>query len=448
MFLPTSLSELSELIELIPLIISVFILVGAVLLTFKTRFIQIRAIPQMMRLLFKNVFKKKKSISKDDEEETIEAHKALFTAMSTSIGIANIVSPVIAIKLGGPGALVGFMLATLFGSASTFTEVTFALKYRVKNPDGTISGGPMQYLKRILSPAFAKMYAYGGFVILVIWSGTQANNLADLLKPRGIPTYLTGIVLSITVSYILLGGIKKIGDISAKLVPAMFLLYVGATTWIIMQNIDKLPGVLNLIFSSAFSPKALTGAGLGYGILSTFRYGLANGFFANESGLGTATIPHSMSESKKPVNQGILSMVSVYSNGILCLLSGLVVLVTGTWMDPNIPIGINIIVKSFSIYFSSIGIIILMISAFLFAFGTILGNSYNGSQCYLFSTKNKGLKYYNVLIAVVVFLGCIFDVEFLAKIKDFFLIPIAIPNIIGIVMLAFKKRKLLKTQDD
>ncbi len=425
------------------LFVSVFILLGGIILTFKTRFVQFRTIPEMFKLLFGNILKKKKQINK---HETITARKALFTAMSTSIGLGNIAAPIIAIKLGGPGALLGFMLAAIFGSASTFTEVTFALKYRKKNPDGTISGGPMQYIKEALPAFFSSVYAYAGFIMLTAWSGFQTNQLADLLQLRGVPTYLTGIVLAIFISYVLTGGIKRIGNLSARIVPFMFLLYSTAALWIIISNIEKLPYVINLIFRSAFTTKAIAGAAVGYGLHQALRFGLARGFFANESGLGTATIPHSMSESQTPISQGILSMVSVYSNGILCLLTGLVVLLTGTWTstEAGLGIGINIVAKSFAIYFSTIGIVVLTISALLFAFGTIVGNSYNGSQCFLYATKNRWLKYYHVLIALVIFIGAISNTKVLTYVMDLFYIPIAIPNIIGIIILAFKNKELLR----
>ncbi|MFC1894537.1 alanine/glycine:cation symporter family protein [Candidatus Dependentiae bacterium] len=434
-----------KFIELLPLSICLFMLLGSIILTIKTRFIQFRAIPKMFKLLFQNIFKKK---DKQKNNETIENYKALFTAMSTSIGIGNIVHPIIAIKLGGPGALLGFVLASIFGSASTFTEVTCALKYRKHNTDGTISGGPMQYIKKALSPTFAMIYAIAGFTTLLIWSGNQANALSDLLQIRGIPSYITGIILSVVIIYILLGGIKRVANLSTSLVPLMFILYCGATLWIIFNNIEKIPDVINLIFVSAFKPKAIFGASVGYGLQSTLRWGLAKGFFANESGLGFPTIPHSMAKTKTPINQGILSMISVYTNGLLCLLSGLVVLLTDTWLDPSLGKGINILAKSLTIYFSTAGIIILSFSALLFAFGSIVGNSYNGSQCYLYTTKNRYLKTYYVLIATMVFLGAIVDVEFLAKITDFCLIPLAIPNIVAILILAFKKDNILKVNND
>ncbi len=432
----------NKFFEITMLTISLFMLLGGIILTFKTRFVQFRTLPKMFKLLFGNFFRKKKN---KNNTETIAANKALFTAMSTSIGLGNIASPIIAIKLGGPGALVGFLLAALFGSATTFTEVTLALKYRKKNPDGTISGGPMQYIKEALPAVFSSIYAYAGFVMLTAWSGFQTNTLADLLQPRGIPNYVTGIVVALIISYLLVGGIKRIGDFSAKLVPTMFTLYCIATLSIILLNINKLPFIINLIFTSAFTTKALTGAGVGYGLHQALRWGLTRGFFANESGLGTATIPHSMSDTKTPVDQGVLSMVSVYSNVLLCLLSGLVVLVTGTWLSTESGIGINVIAESFTMYFSTIGIAVLMISALLFAFGTILGNSYNGSQCFLYATKNRWLKFYHILIPSVIIISAIIEIETLVTILDLFYLPIAIPNIIGILILAFKRKDLLET---
>lgn len=431
-----------QLSEFIPLAISIFVLLGTIILTIKTNFIQFRTIPQMFKF-FLNKNLKNKTDGKN--LETIEARKALFTAMSTSIGIGNIVAPIIAIKLGGPGALLGFILVTLFGGAATFAEVTFALKFRKKNPDGTISGGPMQYLKEVLPSILVLTYACATFVTLIVWSGNQSNALADLLEPYNIPKYLTGILLAIAISYILIGGIKRVGNLSAKLVPLMFILYSGSTLWIILRNAYKLPEVFYLIFKSAFTPQALIGGTVGYGIQSAFRWGLAKGFFTNESGLGMASIPHSMAETHSPVNQGILSIIAVYTNGFLCLLSGLTVLVTETWKDPDLGIGINILVKSFRMYFPSIGIFILIFSAFLFALGTIVGNSYNGGQCFLYVTKNRWLNNYNILIALIIFWGAISNVEALARITDFFLVPVAIPNIIGIVMLAFKRSDILKT---
>jgi alanine or glycine:cation symporter, AGCS family len=411
-----------------------FILFGAIILSIKTRFIQFRAIPKMIKIIFER--KKNKSC-----DNTISMKKALLTAMSSSIGIGNIVSPVIAIKLGGPGALIGFILATIFGSAATYTEVTFALKNRSRNKDGSINGGAMPYIKKALSEKWAKIYAGSALLVLTVWASNQANALADLLQAHSVPKYLTGILLAVSVSYILLGGVKRVGEISAKLVPTMLVLYLSAISWIIFNNIENIGLAMSLIFKSAFTPKAIFGAGTGYGIHTALRWGLAKGYFSNISGLGMSTIPHSMSATNNPINQGIISMAAVYMNGIICFLTGLAVLLTQGWLDASSGIGINVIAKIFTNYFSSIGMIAIAFSAFLFSFGTIVGEGFMGSHCFTYNFKQKYLKYYNLVMALLIFLGSISDVKFLAQITDIFLLPLALPNIISIILLAFRNEK-------
>ncbi|MFC1894536.1 alanine/glycine:cation symporter family protein [Candidatus Dependentiae bacterium] len=430
-----------HLSEIIPLAIAGFILLCSVFFTFKTRFIQFRTIPLMLSILWKSIFAKK---SKSDNTQTIAPYKSLFTAMSTVIGIGNMVAPIIAIKLGGPGALLGFLIVTLFAGAVTFIEVTFVVNFRRKNADGSITGGPMPYIEKALSPFFANLYAVAGLTTVIIYNGAQTNILADLLQANGIPSYVTGIIIAIIILYILIGGIKRIGNFSAKIVPLMFLIYCSAGFWIIGNNLSKLPSVINMIFRSAFTPKAIFGAGVGYTILSALRWGLAKGFYTNEAGLGIGTFPHSMTKSNSPTTQGVLAMLSVYSNGLMCIMSGLMVLLTGTWQDPNLGIGINILAKTFSIYFPTIGIFILLICSLLFALGTILGNSYNGSQCLLYVTKRHGIKFYYVAIALVILISSVLEVELVAKIVDFVLIPLAILNLTAIFKLLPTEKGLLK----
>ncbi len=420
----------------------VLILVCSIIITFKTRFVQIRMLPRMFRLLGKSLFGKKTAEGKGD---SIQSHKALFTAMSTTLGIGNIVGPAIAIRLGGPGAMLGFLIAIFFGAATTFAEVTFSMNYRKQFSDGTFAGGPMQYLKDEISPYLASIYAYAGALLLVVWSSNQSNTLADILETYSISKYLTGLVISGLVTFYLIGGIKKIGNIASKIVPFMFCLYCSASLWVILCNFSRIPAVFQLMFQSAFSIQGLTGAAVGLTVQRMLRWGLARGIQASESGLGTATIPHSKSKTKVAVEQGILSMVSIYSVGFISLLSGLVILLTGTWQDASVGLGINMLAKSFSMYFPQTALI-LAVTSFLFAYGTILGNAFNGSQCYLYATKNRWINYYYVLIAIVVFCGCIIDVELIWTITDFFIIIPAFANLIGLLILVFRKSELLKVK--
>ncbi len=411
-------------------------LFASIVISFKTRFIQIRALPLMMHGLLGEESKKEGS-------GTILPRHALYTAMSTTIGTASIVSPILAIRLGGPGALFGFLLTTLFGSASIFAEVTFAVSHRKKLADGTIMGGPMQYLKDEFHPFMAQWYAFFGLILFTIWSGWQVNVLADMLEIYRVPPYVTGISLALVTTYVLIGGIKRIGHLSAKIVPFMFFLYTLAALWVIIYHIADLPAMIRLIIMSAFSQKAITGGAAAGGVYHALRWGLLKGFQANESGFGTSTIPHSMAETESATAQGILAMAATYAHGFICLLSGLVTLLTGTWNDPNLKFGINIATQAFYMHFSYVGPLVLMISVFLFAFGTILGNSYNGSQCFSYLTNNTHIIRYYIVIGFFIFFGALADVEFLWNLTDFFAILIAIPHIIGILILSFKRSDLL-----
>lgn len=425
--------ETSEKVLFIPFLILLF---GSIILSFKTRFIQIRAIPMMLKQLFGNLFEKKDA----KDPHTINANKALFTAMATTLGIGAMIGPIIAIRFGGPGALLGFMLATIFGGASTYTEVTLALKHRKRLPDGKISGGPMHYIKDCISPWVATVFAVLSFILIASWESNQSNTIATLLEPYNIPAYLSGLIVSILVLICLLGGIKRVSNVSEKLVPFMFCLYSAAGLWILFCNAGKLPAVIKLIFVSAFSAKALGGAAIGAGLFKALRWGLAKGFYSNESGVGTAPIPHSMSETTNAEQQGILSIISVYSNGFLCLLTGLIILVTGVWQSPGASFDINLLLKAFSIYFPTVGPIILLVSALLFAFTTVLGNGFNGSQCFLYATKNRWLYWYFGLIALLIFVGAIAEISVVWAVTDFFMVPVALINVVSIIVISYKTR--------
>lgn len=432
------------------------VLLVSFVLTIKLRFIQIRMIPIMLRLLFKGIFKKDKTIQ--DSNVAIPSYKALFTAMSTTIGIGNIVGPAVAVRLGGPGALVGFLIALFLGAATTFAEVSFALMYRKQNADGSFSGGPMHYIKEMLGSVWAAGYAVTGSLLLAVWCGNQSNTLGDIvamncvsLNGACLPFTLsikgvTGLILAAIVVYYLFSGIKRIGDFSTHIIPAMFFVYCGACLVVFFVHWSQLPAALMLILKSAFTQHALTGAAAGFSIQQLLRWGLAKGIHAGEAGIGTATIPHSQSTAKDPVEQGIISMVSLYSVAIVCFMSGLVTVVSGVWNNPAVPIGIPMIAVPFqnSFPFSSV---ILALSAFLFAIGTVLGNGFNGGHCFGYLTKNRWMKWYYLAIGLVVFMGSIVSVEFIWSITDFFIVPVALINLIAVGKLVFKyPEKLLPSR--
>ena len=418
----------------------ILMLTVSLILTIKTRFVQFRKLPQMFSLFLNR---------KKGRDGTICSRRALFTAMSTTLGLSTMVAPVIAIRLGGPGAVMGFFLATVLGAAVSYTEVSFALAYREKK-EGKIHGGPMQDLQKAISPFMAKWYAFFCGILMMVWSAAQSNQLAQLLSAKHvclvyIPTWITGSVLAIFVLIILIGGIKRIASWSAKLVPTMFLLYVGAALFIIALNIGKLPSIFHLIWSSCFHPQSFGSGIVIGGLLSAFRWGILKGLHGNEAGIGTQTIPHSMAEVDEATDQGILSMASTYCAGVILILSSFVALITMTWMDPELNLGIEMVAVSFFNYFSYAGLVIVSISALLFAFGTILGNSYNGSQCFLYLSKNHGIVFYYLLTAALIFWGAIAGVKSLWGNIDFVLALVMVPHILSILWLSFRKQESLST---
>lgn len=421
--------------------LSIFILAGSVFISFKTGFIQLRFLPKLLRSL---------RASKQDQKEsshTIPPFKALFTAMSTTLGIGTIVGPIIAIRWGGPGALLGFILTAFFGSAATYLEVALSVKHRQRLPSGQILGGPMQYLKHIISPGAAKWYAIFGCILMSAWSATQANQLVSilaspLLGKYNIPSLLSGALISITIFVILMGGIKRISSISSKLIPPMFIIYMVSICFILFSNIDKFGTVFRTIFQSALSPYAMASGALVGGVISALRWGVFKGTYATEAGVGTQAIPHSMAETNDPHMQGILAMFSTFTAGFVSFLSGFVALITDTWQDPGLPLGISMVAASFKIYFSYIGVAMVLVITFLFAFGTILGNSYNGSQCFLYLTAPKKIKYYYAGTALTIFLGSLLETKTIWSLIDFGLIFLVVPHMAALILSTYKQPRV------
>lgn len=434
--------SLESLTTMVLFISCVLILAGSVYLSIRLRFVQIRFLPSLFKSLFL-------SLRKDQQKttHTIPPHRALFTAMSTTLGISTIVGPVIAIRLGGPGALVGFLLTSFFGGAAVYTEVNLALQHRKSLSNGKIMGGPMQYLSALVSPKLAKWYALGCLLLMTVWSGAQANQLAAILDSPfvgsyRIPTTVSGVLIATFILITLMGGIKRIGSLSAKLVPLMFFLYIGSSLWILGMNAGQISTVLGEIVSNFFSPQALiSGTAVG-GIVSALRWGIFKGVQCCEAGIGTQTIPHSMAETGDAETQATLAMLSTYSAGIVAFLSGLVALVTGTWKDPTLSLGVNMVIASFEQYFSVFGTAIVIISTFLFGFGTILGNAFNGSQCYGYLLNNKKQRYYWLVTAFIILLGAISEVTTFWSLIDLVLAAMAVPHIATLV---YATRKTLVT---
>lgn len=412
-------------------------------LTIKTGFVQFRCLPNLIKLFLVKEGK--------EGEGTISSRRALLTAMSTTIGISTIVAPAIAIRLGGPGAVFGFIIATVLGAATSYAEVTFALQYR-KQKNGKVAGGPMQYLHDVFSPWLAKWYALFCGILMLVWSSAQANQVAELFHSSlmgeyAVPKWITGVLLAISVCIMLVGGIKWIASLSVRLVPMMFCVYVGTSLWIICLNLDKLPSIFSLIMHSCWQPQALGGGMVVGGLLSTLRWGALKALQGNEAGVGTQTFPHSTAETRSPRDQGILAMASTYGAGFVLLISSLTTLISGTWMNPQYSLGIDMVVGTYNQYFSYIGGIIVAVSALLFAFGTVLGNSYNGSQCFLYLTKGQSIILYYLMTCVMIVVGSIGSVQTVWSYIDIVLVLVLVPHVLAVFWMSRKEKEvLLQTQ--
>jgi AGCS family alanine or glycine:cation symporter len=408
----------------------------ACILTLKTKFLQIRGLPKFLSLITQGIAHKNQKGT-----DTINPFHALFTAMGTTIGMGNIVGPSLAIMLGGPGALFWLVCYIFLGSVTKFAEVTFAIATRIVEKDGHVIGGPMEYL-RMVSPILAGWYALVMVLLFAGWSGLQSNTLAHIFAQEGIPHWITGLVLAISVFIILNGGAKRIGATASKLVPLMFVFYVLFAFMILCRDMQALYKAVLLVIHSIFSPAAAVGGFFGVTLFKSMRYGIYKGIFITESGLGTAAIPHAVADVKRSTDQGILAMGSTLAEIFLAILSGLLVLVTGIWMQGEFRS--TLVYEVFKLHAPTFARFILMFSIVLFVFTTVIGNSFNGIQTFASFAGYRWGKVYVIFSLLIVFVGSLVSMPLIWEIMDTLLALVAIPHLIGLVMLSFKRSDLLR----
>ena len=416
----------------------VLFLGSGIILTLKTRFVQIRAFPRLLTLLKKGV----KQHHQVKNEKTINPFQAVFAAMATTIGMGNIVGPSIAIMTGGPGALFWLIAYSFFGSVTKFTEVLFAVNMRTRLQDGTIIGGPTQYLKNV-NVWLAHWYAALTLFMFSGWSGMQANTLANIFSMESVPRVVTGMILALFTFIVLIGGIKRIGSLASKLVPLMFVLYVGFALSILLSDIPALLSAISLVFKSAFTYQAAAGGFLGATLLSAMRIGVNRNMHITEAGLGSSSIAHSMTDADKAPDQAVLAMFSIICDTTIAFLSGLLVLATGVWLTTS-SFSTTLMYEIFKNYSPGLGKWVLLLCITLFVVTTVIGNSFNASQSYASFFKERGMKWFYALLALIIFGGSLMHVELVWKMMDVIQLLVAIPHIIGLLVLAFRYGKILK----
>jgi len=399
--------------------------------------IGLRAMPWLrIPYAFKQLWQGRKF---DDRQGEISPYQALMTALSATIGTGNIAGVATAIYLGGPGAIFWMWVIALFGMATKYAEAVLAVKYRETDELGQYVGGPMYYIKNGLGQQWNWLGIFFAFFGMIAAFGignmVQSNSVADELHASlHVPNTVTGIVMAAFAGAVILGGIKRIGTVAAKLVPFMALAYVVGASTIILLHISGLPAAFKLIINDAFTGEAVAGGS----IWMVIRWGVARGIFSNEAGLGSAPIAHAAAKTKDPVRQGMIAMLGTFIDTIIvCSMTALVIILTGVWNSDVT--GAPLSSLAFNTGLPGPGGYIVTFGLVIFAFTTILGWSYYGERCaeYLFGVKV--ILPYRILWIVSIFIGAIGAKENLETIWTFADVLnglMAIPNLIAIMLLS------------
>lgn len=408
------------------------LLVGTgIVLTFRLKFIQIREFVYIIKSTLFKMFSK----SSDGHGE-VTAFQAVATALAATVGTGNIAGVALAIAIGGPGAIFWMWLSAFFGMATKFSEVVLAIVYREKNKDGSISGGPMYYIKNgIKMPWLAKFFAmFGMLATLGTGNMTQSNAVASVLDQTfGINKLFVGCVLAILAGIVIIGGIKRIGVVTEKLVPFMAAFYIIGAIVIIAKNIGAVPGAFALIFGSAFSTQAMKGGFAGASVKLMMKMGISRGVFTNEAGLGTAPIAHAAATTDHPVRQGMWGIFEVLMDTlVICTMTALVIIVTGQW-NSGLQ-GAVLTTTAFETGFKG-GSFVVAFGLTFFAFSTILGWAYYGERCMEFLFGKKSVIFYRIVFIPAIVVGSIGGLQAVWAISDTLNGLMAIPNLIAIFML-------------
>ena len=424
----------------------VLLIAAGIFLSIKTRFFQFRKFGYVMKntvgqLTNKNLHSKDKG--------SVSPFQAVTTALAGTIGTGSIAGVATALVSGGPGAVFWMWISALFGMVTKYSEIVLALKFREKSPNGALLGGPMYYIKNGLGLKWLAVVFAVFAMIACIGTGnaTQSNSISGVLNSNlGISPWITGIVLTIIVGVVIIGGVKRIATVNEKLVPVMAVFFILAALVALCFNITKIPTAFALIFKEAFNFKAAFGGVAGYGILSAMRYGVGRGVFSNEAGLGSAPIAHSASSTTDPVKQGVWGVFEVFiTTIIICTMSALVILTSGIYTSafdaglvPELS-GAALSSAAFNEALPFVGGIGIAIATVFFALSTILGWAYYGEVCvgYIFKKNPKvAITIYRIIYVIFVFVGAIAEIDTVWLVADTFNALMAVPNLIALIGLS------------
>lgn len=409
----------------------VLLLGTGIFLTIGLRFMPILQVPAAFRLMMRG--------RKGEGEGDISPFGAQMTALSATIGTGNIAGVATAIALGGPGALFWMWMTALFGMATKYAEAVLAVRFREQDGKGNYSGGPMYYIRNglhkrwhWLGVAFAIFGSLAGFGIA---NTVQSNSIAEVLNTTfSVPPLLTGIVLMVLVGAVVLGGVKRIADVSSFLVPFMALGYVAMSLIIIALHITHVPAAIATIVTYAFTPTAATGGFAGATVWAAIRFGVARGIFSNEAGLGSAPIAHAAARTNQPVQQGMIAMLGTFIDTlVVCTMTGLVIVIMDVW--PSGITGASLTTAAFSSALPG-GEYIVVVGLCLFAFTTMIGWSYYGERCIVFLLGARAITPFRVAWVLVVPLGTTIHLDTVWLIADTLNAFMALPNLVALLLLS------------
>ncbi|MDD6089015.1 MAG: sodium:alanine symporter family protein [Desulfovibrionaceae bacterium] len=408
------------------------LLVGTGLyLTIGLRFLTFREIPAS--------FKKMWHGRKKGEHGELSPFNALMTAMAATIGTGNIAGVATAIFVGGPGALFWMWMTALVGMATKFAEVLLAVHYREKTPAGNFVGGAMYFIKNGLGPKWGWMGTafalFGVFASFGIGNMVQCNSISDAVSSTfGIPSWITAVILFLLSCKVFLGGVPRIGKVAGRVVPIMAVVYIAVSLLIIILNITELPAVFSMVVREAFTPTAAQGGFAGASVMMAIRMGMARGVFSNEAGLGSAPIAHATTTAASPMFQALLGMLDVFIDTIIvCSMTGFTILVTGQWTSGLT--GASLTAAAFQSVLPG-GAIILTICLIPFAFSTVLGWCVYGERCVIYLFGDRGQKIFRVIFCLIIPVGTVIKLDLAWLLSDTFNALMAIPNLIGVLLLS------------
>ena len=424
-------------------------------LSIRTNFLQIRKFPYAIKTTLGRIFRKR-----DASDGAITPFQAVCTALAATVGTGNIAGVAGAIAIGGPGAIFWMWVSALFGMCTKYAEVTLAVHYREINANGELVGGPMYYIKNGLSKKWHWLaYLFAAFGVLTVFgtgNATQVNTITtainsallnyNVISESAVSTsnLIIGIIIAILIAMILLGGIKRIGHVTEKLVPFMALLYILLGLGVILLNIQNVPSVFASIFRGAFQPRAVTG-GIVLSMFTSLKKGVSRGIFSNEAGLGTGSIAHACADTKKPVKQGMFGIFEVFTDTIvICTLTALVILCSGVAVDYGKAAGAELTILGFTSTYGSWISIFTAVAMCCFAFSTAVGWGLYGARCIEFLFSEKVIKPFMVIYSLVAILGATANLGLMWSIAETFNGLMAIPNLIALFLLSGTVVKLTK----